>query len=35
MVTAVGFGDGKGKGKGKGNGFGGVERVCCDLFAAT
>ncbi|ACB81629.1 hypothetical protein Mpop_3479 [Methylorubrum populi BJ001] len=33
MVTAVGFGDGKGKGKG--NGFGGVERVCCDLFAAT
>jgi hypothetical protein len=33
MVTAVGFGDGKGKGKG--NGVGGVERVCCDLFAAT
>jgi hypothetical protein len=29
MVTAVGFGDGKGKGNG------GVERVCCDLFAAT
>jgi len=33
MVTAVGFGDGKGKGKG--NGVGGVERVCCDLFAAA